>query len=150
MRGGTGTAHRMAAGLECVRALVLLGRTTVLFRLGGARRVALATERALDAPPGLSGRGGRAALSRSLRAVRRAKALWPLPVLCLQSALVLRALYVRQGLPARVRVGVRLVDGELVSHAWVEVDGIAVDDTRGSDAAWTLIERNVPRGESQA
>ena len=64
--------------------------------------------------------------------MRRAKAIWPAPVACLQSSLALRALYRQRGIPARLVVGVRMVNGELTSHAWVDVDGIAIDDSRGA------------------
>ncbi len=47
---------------------------------------------------------------------------------CLPRALVLRLLLRRQGLDARVRIGVRKQGDGLDAHAWVEYQGIVVND----------------------
>jgi hypothetical protein len=47
--------------------------------------------------------------------------LWT--VSCLERSLVLQSLLDRRTLRTELRIGVRLEDGELRAHAWVEVDG---------------------------
>jgi hypothetical protein len=47
---------------------------------------------------------------------------------CLRRSLALRGMLVRRGVPAVMRVGARTTGGDLVAHAWVEVDGRAVGD----------------------
>jgi|DewCreStandDraft_5_1066085.scaffolds.fasta_scaffold02111_6 hypothetical protein len=121
----------VASALDSWRALRALVRTTLLFRLGGRRAVARATLAAVvptarpDALP-----VDEATVWRAYRAVRRAKRLWPFSVRCLQTALVLREVLTRRGLPAAVCLGVRLHNGKLEGHAWVEVGGWALDDAR--------------------
>lgn len=124
----TGSAW-VASALDTCRALRALAWTTLLFRLGGRRAVARATLAAVvpiarpDAGP-----VDEATVWRAYRAVRRAKRLWPFPVRCLQTALVLHEVLTRRGLSAVVCLGVRLNDGDLEGHAWVEVGGRPLDD----------------------
>ena len=66
---------------------------------------------------------------RVARAVTRARAVAP-GATCLVRALVVRALLVRRGHTAHVRLGfVRSAGGALSGHAWVESDGRVFDDT---------------------
>ena len=63
------------------------------------------------------------------RAVTRARAVVP-GATCLVRALVVRALLVRRGHAAHLRLGfVRSEGGALGGHAWVESDGRVFDDT---------------------
>lgn len=121
-----------AAALDTWRALCALARTTVLFHLGGRRAVARATHRAMSVPVPTArpAPADAATVWRVYRAVHRAKRLWPGSVRCLQTALVLQEVLARRGLPATVRVGVRLRSDDLEGHAWVEVAGWVLDDTR--------------------
>jgi hypothetical protein len=50
------------------------------------------------------------------------------PVTCLTRSLVLRWWLRRYGTPSDLRIGVRLEGGELLAHAWVEKDGIPLND----------------------
>lgn len=47
---------------------------------------------------------------------------------CLTRSLYLWWLLRRRGVGAKLRIGVRLEDGTLEAHAWVECDGIPVND----------------------
>ena len=47
---------------------------------------------------------------------------------CLTRSLVLHGLLLRRGLASEVRVGVRLADGQLDAHAWVESAGAPLND----------------------
>jgi hypothetical protein len=120
------------AALDTWRALCALARTTVLFHVGGRRAVARATHRAMTAPAPTARAtpADVATVWRVYRAVHRAKRLWPGTVRCLQTALVLQEVLARRGLPATVRVGVRLRSDDLEGHAWVEVAGWVLDDAR--------------------
>lgn len=53
---------------------------------------------------------------------------------CLTGSLVLQWLLRRQGVSSELRIGVRLVDGRLHAHAWVELDGRPLNDTAQSIA----------------
>lgn len=47
---------------------------------------------------------------------------------CLTRSLCLVWLLQRRGVPNALRIGVQLSDGQLAAHAWVEVDGVPVND----------------------
>ena len=47
---------------------------------------------------------------------------------CLEQSLVLRWLLQRKGIDARMFFGARKEDSEMQAHAWVEVDGVAVNE----------------------
>lgn len=47
---------------------------------------------------------------------------------CLEKSLVLRWILCREGVDARIILGARKEDKEMQAHAWVEVDGVSLDD----------------------
>ncbi len=50
------------------------------------------------------------------------------PANCLTRSLLLRWLLRRYGTTSDLRIGVRFEQGKLAAHAWVEIDGIPVND----------------------
>lgn len=50
---------------------------------------------------------------------------------CLEQSLVLRWLLQRQGIDARITFGARKEDEEMQAHAWVEVNGVALNEDDG-------------------
>lgn len=52
----------------------------------------------------------------------------PLPTNCLTRSLVLAWLLRRRGISFELRIGVRLSGGVLGAHAWVECEGVPVND----------------------
>ncbi len=52
----------------------------------------------------------------------------PFPATCLTRSLLLVWLLNRRGVKSDLRIGVRLTQGALEAHAWVECDGIPVND----------------------
>ena len=52
----------------------------------------------------------------------------PFPATCLTRSLLLGWLLRRRGIQSDLRIGVRLVQGALDAHAWVECGGIPVND----------------------
>jgi hypothetical protein len=71
----------------------------------------------------LAGSDGERAAAAA-RLVHAAAARRPSRANCLPRSLVLRMLLLRQGLRPELRIGVRLVDGRLEGHAWVEHAGV--------------------------
>jgi len=58
-----------------------------------------------------------------------------LAMTCLRKALVLRRLLSRQGIAADLCIGVRREAGRLMAHAWLELDGVSLDEPAvGRDA----------------
>jgi hypothetical protein len=60
--------------------------------------------------------------------VRAAARHSPAPNTCLTRALVLAGLLNGRGIEATLRIGVRVAEGKLLAHAWVEHAGVAIDD----------------------
>lgn len=59
--------------------------------------------------------------------VATAARLGPYRASCLPRALALWWLLRRQGNPVDLRIGVRTIAGQLMAHAWVEHEGVALD-----------------------
>jgi Transglutaminase-like superfamily len=47
---------------------------------------------------------------------------------CLEVSLVLWYLLNRRGMPSAIRIGTRKIDGRLEAHAWVERNGVALNE----------------------
>jgi hypothetical protein len=62
--------------------------------------------------------------------VNRAAHYAPGPVTCLTRSLLLRWLLRRRGIASELRIGVQLVQGKLDAHAWVEYEGIPINDAQ--------------------
>ncbi len=63
-----------------------------------------------------------------VRAVLRAKHLFPISMLCLPESVALTELLVQRGQPCALVLGARLTDtSALDAHAWVEQDGIPIN-----------------------
>lgn len=61
--------------------------------------------------------------------VRIAAAQIPVVATCLPQSLVLCRLVQLQGIGCNLRLGAHVENGNLKAHAWVEVDGVPVNDT---------------------
>jgi hypothetical protein len=124
--------RRLSAIAETAAALCELAHTTVLFRVRGSRAVSAAARRAMQRSSELEvGVESRWDVWRSVRALRRAEVLWPLPVLCLQRSLTLQAMLDRHEVPSRLHIGSRLEGGTLEAHAWVECGPYVFDAGSG-------------------
>ena len=55
----------------------------------------------------------------------------PLPATCLTRCLLLGWMLRRRGVHSELRIGVRLIDGKLEAHAWLESDGTPINDAPG-------------------
>lgn len=131
----------LAAAVDAVRALTALARTTVLFHVGGRPAVARVVRRAAHAQRATSVRLPRhdETIRRAHRAVQRARRIWPAEIKCLQAALVLEHVLRARGTRPTLRVGVRIDDGALSAHAWIEVDGCQLDDAPHAGAAYVML-----------
>jgi hypothetical protein len=63
--------------------------------------------------------------------VNAASAVNSLRLTCLHRSLVLLYLLGRQGITGTLRIGVRKENTGIAAHAWIEVDGIPVNDSGG-------------------
>jgi hypothetical protein len=70
---------------------------------------------------------------------------------CLEQSLTLWYLLGRQGISSSVRIGVRTAQGKFEAHAWVEHNGVALDELQNVHQHYTAFDRefsDLP-GESQ-
>jgi hypothetical protein len=94
--------------------------------------------RALEAPS-----GGREDIAEARRLARIADAVanrTPFGGRCLQRSIVLGWLLRRRGIEGQMRIGVLKGSDQMAAHAWVEVAGEPVNDTRDHCAAFVVFE----------
>ena len=111
------------------RAATLLPMVAVSLRVRGFRRTKEGLQRELPRQP-VDGGGqgvGPEALQKTCRMVKAGAHYGLGHPTCLEQSLVLWYLLESQGIPARFRIGVRKVDGKFEAHAWVEHEGIALN-----------------------
>lgn len=63
-------------------------------------------------------------------ALSRVRAYSPLPGNCLSRSLVLWWMLRRRGVPVTLHLGVSRRDAQLAAHAWVEQEGVVLNDTQ--------------------
>uniref|UniRef100_B8HXX4 Microcin J25-processing protein McjB C-terminal domain-containing protein n=1 Tax=Cyanothece sp. (strain PCC 7425 / ATCC 29141) TaxID=395961 RepID=B8HXX4_CYAP4 len=67
---------------------------------------------------------------RTVRMVRVAVRYQQLWANCLKRSLVLQTLLRLQGINSNLRIGVQNQDGKFLAHAWVEYQGVVLNDTQ--------------------
>lgn len=107
-----------------LRAGAMLPRVDVSLRLRGWVRTRTEMEHWADE------RGPRHGIEprRVAWLVERAARNVPWPATCLRRSLVLWALLRREGVQAVIRLGVRKAEGSHAAHAWVELQGVVLND----------------------
>lgn len=73
------------------------------------------------------------------RAMQRLSSRLP-GIACLTQSLALRWWMRANGLDARMRIGVRQTEDQLKSHAWVELEGDAIGESKDTIALFRVIE----------
>ena len=81
---------------------------------------------------------GHAAFSDAAACVSRAYRWSPLPDTCLRRALVQYWMHRREGVAARLFIGVKRAAAQLEAHAWLEYEGVANDGTRPAEFSVVL------------
>jgi len=84
-----------------------------------------------DSRRGSIGRTNGLSPQTTARLVRIAAERGPYRAKCLEQSLVLRWLLLRQGIEARILFGARKEDEQMQAHAWVEVNGVALNEDNG-------------------
>ena len=114
----------LAEHVLLVEAAVALPLTRRALKVRGFAATARSLERLARRRLALPLRGDEAArAAATARLVYAAGARFPFRANCLPKALVLRTLLLRQRIAADLRIGVRIADGQLEGHAWVEHRG---------------------------
>ena len=74
----------------------------------------------------------------------------PFPATCLTRSLLLGWLLRRRGVTSELHIGVRLTQGMLDAHAWVECDGVPVNDRPDVNAQFASFGDLIPLEAFQA
>jgi hypothetical protein len=83
------------------------------------------------------------------QAVRLAASQSPFAVSCLVRSLLLCWLLQRRQVASHLRIGVRLEGAVLHAHAWVECDGVPVNDAHDVAARFAAFQDPIPEGAFQ-
>ncbi len=86
-----------------------------------------------------SRRAGADTVEKTVRAMACVTSFYWKPLLCLQRSVVTARLLRAQGVPAEVVIGYR--PAPFFSHAWVEVGGVAVNDSAGYQTKLLPLDR---------
>lgn len=73
-----------------------------------------------------------------LRAHRLASRVWNQDGQCLASSMVLWATLQRRGFLTTLRVGMRKFEGTIQGHAWVELDGVPLNESPSVISTYTI------------
>jgi aryl-alcohol dehydrogenase-like predicted oxidoreductase len=65
---------------------------------------------------------------------------------CLEKSLVLRWILCREGVDAKIILGARKEENEMQAHAWVEVDGVSLDDVNDIHRPFSPFEKIAASG----
>ncbi|MGQ0732591.1 MAG: lasso peptide biosynthesis B2 protein [Acidobacteriota bacterium] len=113
-----------------LRAVLLIAVVAAAVRMGGVARVQRMLGR-LSRPSGTS--AVHAAEAHDVARIVHAASRHTLANTCLHRSLALWFLLRRQGHEVELRYGARKRDGRFEAHAWVEVDGCALNDDESVD-----------------
>ena len=67
---------------------------------------------------------------------------------CLEKSLALWSLLSREGTASSVRIGARKAGGKFEAHAWVELDGVALNEPRDEHRHYATFDAAFPRQSS--
>jgi hypothetical protein len=133
-----------------LRATVLLPVISVGLRLRGLRGTQSQLQRYLPTVSGVAASSygndntRHVALTLTSRAVRSAAYRSIGKFTCLEKSLALWWLLNRQGIASCVRIGTRKSGEGLEAHAWVECDGIVVNDTQEPHRQYPAFDEGFP------
>ena len=106
-------------------AIVLLPLFWLGLQCFGLRRLQAWLQRPL---PATDASLSTAEIARIAALVNSAAGLAPIPATCLTRSLLLGWMLQRRGVPSQLRIGVRMNQGKLDAHAWVEYAGVPIND----------------------
>lgn len=123
------SALKRPAQNDFLRALVLLPLVTLSLRWRGFRATQASLNLLLSIARSESGADlGRDDAEIAARMVNAADRHGLVHPSCLAKSLTLWWLLARQGIPAQLRIGIRMEQERLEAHAWVECDGAALNE----------------------
>ena len=143
--------------VDLVKALLVLPVTAVALQLVGLRRWQLVMAQVTRAKAAKSKTGRSTQIveaQRVARLVAIASRYGIHRANCLQQSLVLRWLLKQRNIESEIRYGARKEETELSAHAWVEFEGIVLNDTHDVGTRYrpfqhSLSDRSLPSPSPQ-
>jgi len=87
-----------------------------------------------------------AEIARIATLVNSAAGLAPIPATCLTRSLLLGWMLQRRGVTSQLRIGVRMNQGKLDAHAWVEYEGVPINDQPDVGQQFAAFDEILPPG----
>ena len=98
-------------------------------------------------PIGALGEDALQQASTTTRLVQAAASRMPFTITCLVRSTTLWWFLRRQGIASEIRIGVNQHDGEFQAHAWIEFNGVVLNDRDDIHLQYAAFDRNtVPNG----
>lgn len=129
-------------------ALALLPVVDILLRLGSWQRCERWARRWARQGQSRTGNGTRLAPRRIAWLVERAAHDCPWPATCLRRSLLLWAFLLRSGVASELRLGFRNSNGRFEAHAWVEWNGVPLNDTPDVRTRYAVPEQALTGSEA--
>ncbi len=116
------------------RAVTLLPLITLSLRLRGFKKTSQALQKKLPpaGPQEMTKEKRAEKVEKACRMVKAGARYGIVHPTCLVESLALWYLLQRQRLSVQVRIGVRKISEKVEAHAWVEFDGVALNQTEGA------------------
>lgn len=132
---------------DTLRAFVVVRVVRLALRIRGFQRTLRDVQtRTFASPPAA---GDHLVIARQLaRAVRRAAVNGPFRGNCLSRSLALLWLLRNRGIEADLRLGVRTSEGRLEAHAWVEKNGMPINDSVNIARQYSPLEARASSSDS--
>jgi Transglutaminase-like superfamily len=133
------------------RAVRLLPQVTLSLRLRGyAKTEASLQSRAESNSEDISaGQDVALRIAKTCRMVRAASQLGSMRATCLAQSLTLWFLLQQQNISSVIKIGVRKKDGHMEAHAWVERNGVALNETDEVHQHYAPFEREFANTPSE-
>ena len=133
------------------RAVRLLPHIAISLRLRGYARTEASLQARLITHPGgvLKEPVVAVAISKTARMVRSASHFGPFQATCLAQSLALWLLLQQQGIASTIKIGVRKNVNHVEAHAWVERDGVAINETDAVHQHYASFEREFANTPSE-
>jgi len=123
-----------------LRAAALLPLLSLSLRLRGFRKTQNFLQAFLTSPDKTAQTAAPDPSDLTIRMVRAAVRHSPGHPTCLEESLALWWLLARQGFPSELRIGVRKHADKFEAHAWVERDGIALNEPEAMHAHYAAFD----------
>jgi Transglutaminase-like superfamily len=126
-----------------LQAIIFLPLVAFSLQLWGMQRTQQALTRLSNSAISLTSDVRLIQIQKTSRLVEIAANYIPVWGNCLKKSLVLWFLLRRQGIVSELLIGARRLEGEFQAHAWIEYQGIVINDTPNVRQSFAIFERKI-------